>query len=496
MGEKYTRREFLKLAGVTLGGLAAGEAAKRLGLGTGRAEAAQLEADTKQEPQIDLPPNTFLTGESLWILRLRGVPTGVLETYNGPQIGWDLPERGGVFLMPSKYVGGKEGVDSLAMARLREKLVFRADVGRDEVNDGGWDENELKLIQLLLPQAIRRNREFLGESGWRGFVRVLRPTLEERRKLREQMYEGLGGVVTGEVFGCMGSNLDCSKEVVRLKILNSLADYAALLNTEQEKVRAMYVSQTRDLLAHEIGHVWLRGAKFGDLDTHTIIYVLGDSATLISLIGKTPEKVGGVEGGFSETNQPEMLLWKAFKAKGKEFYAELIAELAKRYGETGMIYTDEQVERTANFLFKRAGFKFSFEELMGGFGKVPDESKEPVRPMRGYAYPVEKVAGDKYNPEGMVSWWAEVPSLAPVSFGTTGWSPPPMWQPFPDNDGYYHNYKFLGNGKIGDGPPNGNSLAVATWMKGGSLTGGETLFPVGMRGVGILRAQEKSAGSK
>ena len=215
---ELSRREFLKLAAVTA---AAAGLIKPL-------EALAAHDRTKEseiEPQPDLPPETFLTGESLWVLRLKGVPTSVLETYNGPQIGWDLPERGGVFLMPSKYAGGKEGADSSAMARLREKLVFRVDVGRDEVNDGGWDENELKLMQLLLPQAIRRNREFLGESRWRGFVRVLRPTLEERKKLREQSDEGLGGKVTGGAFGCAGSSLDCSEETVRVNILYSLADY-------------------------------------------------------------------------------------------------------------------------------------------------------------------------------------------------------------------------------------------------------------------------------
>lgn len=495
--EAFTRREFLKLAFMMVEGLVAVEAARRLGMGTGRVDVAKIEAEKSAEPQIDLPPETFLTGELLWKLGLKGVPNDVLEMYNGPQIGWDLPETGGVYLIPSKYAGGKEGADSLAKTRLREKLVFRVDAGRDEVNDSGWDKNEMKLMQLLLPQAIRRNREFLGDSRWRGFVRVSRPTRKEREKLREQAYEGLGGKVTGGVFGCAGSGVDCSEKVVRVNILNSLADYASLLDAEPKKVMEMYVSQTRNLLAHEIGHVWLRDVKFGSLDTHSIIFTLGASTTLVSLIGKTPEQIMKVgESGIPDVARPEMLPWKAFKVKGKEFYAELIVELMKRYGKTEMIYSDEQVRDTAHYLFKRAGFKFSFEELMENFEKVPDEKNLPYRSMQGFVYPVEQLKGDSYNPDGMVSWWEEVPSLAPVPFGTKGWSPPPMWQPFPDKDGYYYNYKFLGNGKIGDRAPDGNSLAVATWMKGGSLSGGEILFPVGMVGVEILRAREKLTGSR
>ena len=99
----YSRRDFFKLGGSVAAVAAAEGVAQKLGLriGVGTAEAVQPEAGTQPEPQLDLPPNTYLTSLPDWQLKFfRGVKVEELELYNGPKSTWSLKESGGVFVVP------------------------------------------------------------------------------------------------------------------------------------------------------------------------------------------------------------------------------------------------------------------------------------------------------------------------------------------------------------------------------------------------------------
>lgn len=482
--KRETRRDFLGDLG-KLGTAVMAEGVAHHLVGLNITQAAMVEAEKTVEPQIDLPPGTYLTSQPEWFLKLvKRVPEDVLVQYNGPKSVWSMPELGGLFLVPSSYFGGKDGLDSLVKERLANQVIFRADVARDEKTDEGWGEVEQKLIQALLPLAARRSNEFFGQSKFTGFVRVSRPGKEKREALRQQLseYENANGAVAG------GSK----PGTLQVSILTSFVEYAGQKTMEGvpiDQVSAGYTRLLKDLLCHEISHVLFLGTKLGSLDNHSIVRTAGASINLIDLLGKSPDEIRKIKN-YSDLNRPEMLLWKAFKVKGREFYAELTEWLVSKYGEKTE-YSDDEVRDLANAMFKsRAHFDFTYDQLLEAHGKIPDEKNAFYRSMEGYGYPIDKVSGDQYNPEGLVSWWEEVKSLAPVPFGTKDWANQP-YQTFPDENGYYTVYHYKGNGRLKDGPPGKNSGAVATWMKGGSLTGGEMLFPLNMEGVEMIRAEKK-----
>mgnify|MGYP001617388119 CR=1 FL=1 len=182
--KKETRREFLKDLG-KLGVAVTAEEVMRHLAGLNIAQAAMVEAEKTVEPQMDLPPNTYLTSLPEWQLKLfRGVRVEELELYNGPKSTWSLKESGGVFVVPNKYFDGQTGADDEAKEKLKKVLVVRADIARDEATDKGWGREELKLIQALIPLAIRRCEEFFGPSTWHGLVQMSRPSKTEREVLR------------------------------------------------------------------------------------------------------------------------------------------------------------------------------------------------------------------------------------------------------------------------------------------------------------------------
>jgi len=495
----FSRRDFLKLGSSVAAAAAAEVVAQKLGLGTGTAEAAQPEAGTQPEPQIDLPPNTYLTSLPDWQLKFfRGVKVEELELYNGPKSTWSLKESGGVFVVPKEYFDGKTGADDEAKEKLKKRLVVRADVARDEVTDKGWGREELKLIQALIPLAIRRCEEFFGPSIWNGLIQMSRPSTKEREVLRNAMYEGIGGAVMGGPFGCLEA-VDvggCDPNNINIVILNSWGNVASGLGIgDKDRAMQLFMGYIKNLLAHEVGHVWFGSTQLGTpgelgaLDNHSIVYTLGASTILAELakkiVGKQPEElnIGGLS--YNDMEKPEMLLWKAFKVSGKEFYADLLKELKLTYGNKNNFATQE-ISEVANKLFQEVGFKFTYEDLLKSFNTLPDESQIVRREMGNYKYPTERVTGDPMNPSGEVCWWEEIKVLAPVPFGTSGWFRGPI---FPDDDGYYRAYKQIGKGPLKDGPPNKNSLAVATWKKGGGAYGAPTPFPPDLDGVEFLRAK-------
>ena len=495
--KKLTRREFVQGAARLFVGLAAEEAARHLGLGLNSAEAARPEAG--KEPQMDLPPNTYLTSLPDWQLKLfRRVPVETLELYNGPKSTWSLPESGGVFVVPKEYFDGQTGADNEAKEKLKKVLVVRADIARDEATDKGWGREELKLIQALIPLAIRRCEEFFGPSTWHGLVQMSRPSKTEREVLRNSMYEGVGGAVMGGPFGCLEA-VDvggCDPNNINIVILNSWGNVASGLGIgDKDREMQLFVGYIRNLLAHEVGHVWFGGTQLGTpgelgaLDNHSIVYSLGASTILADLarkiVGKQPEELN-IDGlSFNDMEKPEMVLWKAFKVRGREFYADLLKNLRVIYGDKNA-YTTKEVSVVGNMLFQEVGFKFTYEDLLKSFNTIPDESKIQRREMDDYKYPVDRVKGDPMNTNGEVCWWEEVKTLSPVSFGAPGWFRGPI---FPDDDGYYRAYKKIGKGLLKDGPPNKNSLAVATWKKGGGAYGAPTPFPPDLDGVEFIRAK-------
>lgn len=494
MGERklFSRRDFLKLAASGAAVLAAKGVERKLGLGIGTAEAGK-------EPQLDLPPNTYLTSLPEWQLKLfRGVEVEELELYNGPKNTWSATEFAGVFVVPNKYFENKNGADDEAKEKLRTRLVIRADVTRDETTDKGWDKEELKLIQEQLIPAIKRCEEFFGPSTWNGLVKISRPSKTERKALRNSTSWNIGGAVTGGSFGCFDAVEvgKCDQNNINIVILKSWRDFVSRV-TDEERAMQLFMGYIRNLLAHEIGHVWFGGTRLGTpgelgaLNNHAVVFTVGASAILSELagkiVGKEPEelRIGGIDFSDLEKPRPEMLPWKAFKVRGREFYADLLKNLKNMYGEK-KIYATNEVSVVANMLFQQVGFKFTYEDMLKAFNTTPDESKIQYRDMRGYNYPLERVAGDPMNPNGEVCWWEEVRVLAPVPFISTAWWRGPI---FPDDDGYYRAYKLIGKGSLKDGPPNKNSLAVATWKKGGDVYGSPIPFPVNMDGVIYIRAK-------
>lgn len=441
-----------------------------------RAEAAATEA------VVDLPPNTFLFGRPAWIYKAKGVPVEILEKFNGPQSTWGA--QGGITLLPSTHADGKTGTDWLAKEKLNESVYFRADTTRDKETDEGWDKEDQALIQGLLPVAVKRNEEFFGKPWYRGFVRVTRPSASKREELRSQIVEPIGGAVAAANSGKPGA-----LQVFMLETTNTYTE--KFPGIPMKKIVGDYVRMTRGLLTHEIGHVWFLGTKLGSrLDNHSIVRTLECSGGLIDLLGKSREQLNKVEG-YNDLDRPEMLLWKIFKVKGIEIYAEIIKGLTNKYGYSNKEFTDEQMKEVIDPLFEKAGFNFTFDQLIDSHKKVPNEKNIPSRTTNGYTYETGKLEGDQYNPDGVVSWWIEVPSLSPVPITEKGWSSALDYEPFPDQNGYYWNRKFIGNGKLKDGPPNGNSLAVASWKKGGWFSGSDIFFPIGMPGVEVIRAKMK-----
>lgn len=497
--EGQTRRDFLKLLGRAAIGVALEEGVRKSGLGLNRAQAAGPEGNTNPELQIDLPPNTYLTSLPEWQLKLfRGVAVDELELYNGPRNTWSAREFAGVFVVPDKYFEGKSGADDGAKNILKNRLVIRADVSYDGAIDKGWDKQELKLIQEQLILAIRRCEEFFGPSVWKGLIQINRPAKMEREALRNSMYEGIGGAVMGGPFGCLDA-VDvgkCDPNNINILILNSWGDFAQMTGiTDKEKAGQLFMGYIRNLLAHEVGHVWFGSTQLGTpgelgaLENHAIVYTAGASAILSDLarkiVGKEPEelRLGGMS--FSDMEKPEMVLWKAFKIRGREFYADLFKNLKTVYGDKN-IFATKEVSVVANMLFQEVGFKFTYEDLLKSFDKPPDESQIQRREMGKYKYPIDQVKGDPLNPRGEVCWWEEVKVLAPPPFANPTWFRGPI---FPDDDGYYRAYKLLGRGALKDGPPNKNSLAVATWKKGGGVYGSSVPFPPSLDGVEFLRAK-------
>lgn len=498
MGEwKLSRRQFLGLAAVGAGATAASQLPPFLTGGgnsstvdsVAMAEASIQEADLSPDVQIDVPRGTFLTSQAGWILSLKGITQDTLEKLNGPKKYWSVPEMGGVLLAPASAFGGKEGADQGAIEILRGKVIFRIDSRIDKKTGYGFSNEELRLFQATLPYAAKRCKEFFGKPRYEGLMTISKPGPERRNAIMSSSAEAatFGGVIIGS------ENTPGAQEIL---VLTGFEEYVKQNPAiDIERAFNIYATQINELLPHEIGHAYLQKFKLGDhLDNHNIVRVAGISANIIDLIGRSPQEISktiGEKGGMhTDLIGPEMLLWKMFKVKGVEFFARLISSLSKQYGTQLGEFSEGRVSVAANALFKEVSFGFTYEDLLVGIDQKPENGKVQFQPLEGYKYPTEKVAGDIQNPDGKVSWWIEVMVLAPPTIMPPGWSRQ-YGDIFPDSNGYYSVYKFAGNGKLKDGPPGGNSAAVASWMKGGSLTGGETLFPIGMPGVETIRAVKK-----
>ncbi len=482
-----TRRGFLKDVGKIGGALVAEEVARKLGMGIGTAEAARPEAG--KEPQLDLPKGTYLTSQADWLLGLKGVTKETLEKLNGPKKYWGLEEMGGVLLAPISAFGNKEGADQGAKEKLRDKLIFRIDSRVDKSSGYGFTDQELLLMQTVLPIAARRCRKFFGKPWRDGLMIISKPGLERKERIKSSSEEAatFGGAMVGS------ETTPGTQEIVVFTDFEEYLKQNPTINIE--KAFLIYATQINEFLPHEMGHAYIQDLKLGKkLNNHNIVRVAGISANIIDLIGKSPketsQEITNRGGMHTDLAGPEMLLWKLFKVRGIEFFARLINALVKQYDDQENEFSEDRVSIAANSLFREAGFDFTYEDMLTSIDQKPENGKVQIRSMDGYSYPVEKVAGDADNPEGAVSWWVEVKTLAPAPIMPSGWSRQ-AGDIFPDKEGYYSTYKFVGNGKFKDGPPSDNSAAVASWMKGGSLSGGEVMFPVGMVGMELIRAVPK-----
>ena len=486
---RLSRRDFLKLAASGAAVLATEVVTQKLGLGTGTAEAAQPETGTKPEPQLDLPKGTYLTSQADWLLGLKGVTKETLEKLNGPKKYWGLEEMGGVLLAPVSAFGNKEGADQGAKEKLRGKLIFRIDSRVDKSSGYGFTNQELLLTQTVLPIAARRCREFFGKPWRDGLMIISKPGPERRERIKGSSVEAatFGGAIVGS---------ETTPGAQEILVFTDFEEYVKQNPTINiERAFLIYATQINEFLPHEMGHAYIQDLKLGDrLDNHNIVRAAGISANIIDLIGKSPKEISqeiSNRGGMhTDLAGPEMLLWKLFKVKGIEFFASLINALVKQYGDQENDFSEDRVSVAANSLFKEAGFKFAYEDLLTSIDQKPENGKVQIKSMDGYGFPTEKVIGDLTNPGGKVSWWVEIKVLAPPVIMPPGWSRQ-AGDVFPDKDGYYSIYKFSGNGRLTDGPPGKNSAAVASWMKGGSLSSGETLFPLGMPEMELIRAVSK-----
>lgn len=274
MGKEYTRRDFLKLAGVTFGGLVANEAAKKLGMRPRRADAAAAEAEPTTEPQIDLPLGYALVRAG-WldsverIGKKAKVSVEQLKRENGIGDNNDITP-GEYLLVPISAEATVRYVENDDPG-LKKQLIVRAVRNPRLSPEEDFTDQEMTILNKLLRWAEDVKKEYLGDIDMtRGFARLIRATEDE-------MSPHDPGHVSGEVVSTAPRG---AKVILFYPGESSLKAYKYFESLQSGYGLDRYVADMANLSLHEFLHmVILLGLDISPFDNHRLVYAVASLAS-------------------------------------------------------------------------------------------------------------------------------------------------------------------------------------------------------------------------